>query len=270
MTTINDIQSAILASSAQWQAAETDQWRADSGAIPASTLFGLQIVANDPALVAAADSELDDLALPPLPVAIDWRTEEGGKVTAIKDQKQCGSCVAFATCAVMECAWWIKGDKVLSLSEGHLFHCNGGSCSAGWNFIAALEAARKGVGLAADLPYDPAGSCVQIAPALKVASYKLRTTLSARKRAVSQAPVVAGMTVYKDFMAYRGGVYEHLLGDVRGHHAVCVVGYSDADECWIVKNSWGSAFGEQGFFRIKYGQCGIDSTNPFYSVEVEG
>jgi len=75
----------------------------------------------------------------------------------------------------------------------------------------------------------------------------------------TQGPLVACYTVYDDFYAYRGGIYSHVTGNVVGGHCVCCVGYNDAEGYWICKNSWGVGFGERGYFRIAYGQCGLDS-----------
>jgi C1A family cysteine protease len=55
------------------------------------------------------------------------------------------------------------------------------------------------------------------------------------------------------------------LRSLAGGHCICVVGYSDTDSCWICKNSWGTGWGESGFFRIRYGDCGIDSA--MYAVD---
>jgi hypothetical protein len=89
--------------------------------------------------------------------------------------------------------------------------------------------------------------------------------------------LVADFLVYNDFRFYSGGVYEHIYGPKLGGHAVTVVGYSDVDDCWICKNSWGTDWGETedglpwidpvtntirqgGWFRIAYDECGIDDT----------
>ncbi len=68
------------------------------------------------------------------------------------------------------------------------------------------------------------------------------------------------LTVYDDFYAYRTGVYRHVTGNLAGGHCVCCVGYDDAQGCWICKNSWSTGWGDAGFFRIAYGQVGIDAT----------
>ena len=82
--------------------------------------------------------------------------------------------------------------------------------------------------------------------------------------------------MYTDFDAYgtdAHGVYRHVTGTLRGGHAVLVVGYSDVDNCWICRNSWGQGFGGAakpegvgaGFFKIGYGECDIDG-EPFYGA----
>ena len=74
----------------------------------------------------------------------------------------------------------------------------------------------------------------------------------------AKGPVSACFTVYDDFRYYKSGIYIHKSGAQLGGHCVCIVGYSDADRAWIARNSWGPAWGENGYFRIGYGQVGID------------
>jgi hypothetical protein len=79
------------------------------------------------------------------------------------------------------------------------------------------------------------------------------------------------MAVYNDFFSYTSGVYQKTSGStLAGYHCICVVGYDDNQQCWIVKNSWGPNWGDHGFCKIKYGQSDllIDSSWAFYSVAV--
>jgi uncharacterized protein (UPF0297 family) len=62
-------------------------------------------------------------------------------------------------------------------------------------------------------------------------------------------------------------VYHHVSGQEVGLHNVVVVGYSEAEQYWICKNSWGTGWGEQGFFRIAYGEGGIDTEFPFWTAK---
>jgi C1A family cysteine protease len=67
------------------------------------------------------------------------------------------------------------------------------------------------------------------------------------------------MYVFQDFFAYRSGVYSHVTGNLAGGHCVTLIGYDDAQQCWIGKNSWGTGWGDGGYFKIAYGQCRIES-----------
>ncbi len=69
------------------------------------------------------------------------------------------------------------------------------------------------------------------------------------------------MTVYSDFFDYSGGIYSHTTESIAGYHAVTIVGFGTYDglDYWIVKNSWGEDWGENGYFRIVMGDSGIDS-----------
>jgi C1A family cysteine protease len=75
--------------------------------------------------------------------------------------------------------------------------------------------------------------------------------------------VCASFIVYEDFYSYKSGVYKYVTGAKLGGHCVTIVGYNDNPGYWICKNSWDKGWGEQGFFRIAYGQCGIDSWGNF-------
>jgi hypothetical protein len=71
---------------------------------------------------------------------------------------------------------------------------------------------------------------------------------------VNYGPLVTTFNVYADFFGYDGGIYSYTSGAYQGGHAVLIVGYDDANSCFIVKNSWGTWWGEAGFFRIAYSQ----------------
>lgn len=92
------------------------------------------------------------------------------------------------------------------------------------------------------------------------------SNLDQLKSLVMEQPVYSVMSVYTDFNSYSGGVYEHSSGSYSGLHAVVLVGWDDTDSFWICKNSWGSSWGESGYFNIKYFNCGIGGTG--YRVRV--
>lgn len=95
-----------------------------------------------------------------------------------------------------------------------------------------------------------------------------------KKNIVENGPQIIGMAVYQDFFSYAGGIYEHVHGGLAGYHCVAVVGYDDPNECWICQNSWGTGWGEadggqRGWFRIKYGECGIEDVFGMWNCVVQ-
>jgi C1A family cysteine protease len=219
------------------------------------------------------------------PAAVDWRNNGGNYVTSVKNQGGCGSCVSHCSCAVIESAVRIKlgnPNYAIDLSEGFMQFCGGGSCN-GWGLTSGLDFAQStGVTDEACMPYQAtnmncaASRCADWQNRLtKTSGYTGYATLDARKNAIATiGPVLAGMEVWSDFFAYSSGVYVKSASATRlsppGYHCICVVGYDDTQQCWIIKNSWGAGWGDGGFIRIRYGQADllIDSSWQFYSVAI--
>jgi len=180
-----------------------------------------------------------------------------------------------AVCAALEARVRIaKGDPHLAvaLSVAHLFFCGtNNGCVDGWMPGKALARCRNtGVGDEAGWRYAPRQSaCIEIPPIVRVPRWSRVVHPEGRKRAiVERGPVIAGMTVYEDFLYYRRGVYRPTTSNFAGRHAVCVIGHDDEKGAWIVKNSWGTGWGEGGFALVGYGTCGIDDQFPFYDPDV--
>lgn len=210
------------------------------------------------------------------PKAWDWRNV-GGKnyVDPTRNQGGCGSCVAFATIAALEAHLAIsKGTPQTNfdLSEAALFFANDRQCNNGdpnygwWNNRALDYLVAEGACEERNYPYAPNNQTARLVDGAtrtyKIKGYDSTSNRDTMKRWIAtEGPLVTDFTVYDDFFVYWNGgargVYSHSTGNVAGGHAVLVVGYNDADRCWICKNSW--AGGDGGFFRIAYGQCGIDA-----------
>ena len=206
-----------------------------------------------------------------LPIAFDWRNISGNSyVTPIRDQRSCGSCWAFAATAALESkalmAFNWPGANV-DLSEQIVISCSGaGSCSGGSPSRASNFFRDTGIGLESCYPYTATnGDCGSACSDWENSTYRIESwsyisagntpTTSAIKNAIyNSGPIIAIFDVYTDFFSYRSGVYSYVSGEDEGGHAVLIVGWNDSDNAFIVKNSWGTWWGESGYFKIAYSE----------------
>jgi C1A family cysteine protease len=207
-----------------------------------------------------------------LPASVDWRTQ--GAVTAVKNQGQCGSCWSFSTTGVLEGFYFISKGKLLSFSEQQIVDCDSqdDGCDGGLPYQALKYTAQAGLETETSYPYKGVdGTCA--AKKLKSyntnSNYKLVQTQSpdALKTAIVTQPVSVGIEADQNvFQFYSSGVITKRCGDSLDH-AVLAVGYTTVSgtEAFIVKNSWGADWGQQGYVYISTdgsanggnGVCGI-------------
>jgi C1A family cysteine protease len=209
------------------------------------------------------------------PESVDWRSK--GAVTPVKNQGQCDSSWAFAANGAMEGHAKISGKGLYSLSEQQLIDCSGSEHNQGCNggspidvfkYVASMSAkTSKGTGIAteASYPYTARdGACKSASYVVGIKGQAdVQKGEEAMKEAVARQPVAA-MVDASNWEHYKGkaivdgkktdGIFEDCGTNL--DHYVLVVGYTD--KYWIVKNSWGTAWGEQGYIFLKMGNtCGV-------------
>ncbi|KAK0424888.1 hypothetical protein QR680_008906 [Steinernema hermaphroditum] len=191
-----------------------------------------------------------------LPATFDWRQHHA--VTAVKDQEACGSCWAFSTAANIESVFAVKMGKLLSLSEQQIVDCatDQDGCGGGWPIQAMADVQWMG-GLERLRRTDVV---VQISDAVALShdEQKIAAYL------VHHGGVSVAFNAADSIMGYTSGIVKlsaEACNPKTPDHAVLLVGYGSEEGVpfWIVKNSWGAAWGENGFFRIFRGAntCGI-------------
>ncbi|KAK8942828.1 hypothetical protein KSP39_PZI009196 [Platanthera zijinensis] len=210
----------------------------------------------------------ENVSVAAVAATVDWRKR--GAVTPVKNQGQCESCWAFSAVAATEGINKIKRGKLVSLSEQELVDCdvNGedDGCKGGY-----MEDAFKfiinngGIDTERNYPYDAAaGSCnskKEADRAVDITGFEIvpENSESALLKAVSGQPVSVSVDAGGNFQHYKGGIFAGPCG-TKLNHGVTVVGY-DADEdgtkYWLVKNSWGTGWGEKGYIRMERGIDGV-------------
>jgi C1A family cysteine protease len=199
-----------------------------------------------------------------LPAAFSWLAQS--KLTPVKNQGSCGSCWAFAACGSFESVIKIKDGTTRDLAEQWLVNCTSGStCAGGWCPDKMFK--TYGAVYETDAPYKGKdGTCGSYTYHEKATNYKqiaVNPTVDQIKQAIqTYGPVWIAVCVGSNFNAYKSGVLTKAdAGDV--NHAVVLCGWDDATSSWILRNSWGTSWGEnQGYMRIKYGisQVGYNAT----------
>lgn len=221
--------------------------------------------------------------------SVDWRNRWGWPwITTIRNQNGCEACWCFAAVALVEAmvriehaVWpWISEGDVHKGMGSHCCDCGNPGNPLDWmkNHAAAdpgcfawpvTASGCSGCGGTGGGPYD----AVAYTPtpdrsgrSVRIPGYTNIGSVADQKTWIDTVgPVITWFDVYQDFGAVGSGIYikQAKIGNQPnkelGGHFMLVVGYNDGLGCWIVKNSWGTTFGQNGFCRIGYGQAGIDT-----------
>jgi len=211
--------------------------------------------------------------LPEYKEEIDWRNNY--KVSSVKNQGQCGSCWAFSSVGAVESAWAIKKNILYNLSEQELMDCsiNNKGCQGGSMDMAFQYIMNNSLCTNLSYPYTAQDGICQknnCEPLIRISNYSdvSQNNETALMKAVTQQPISIAIQANKrSFQLYKSGIYNDPDCGYNLDHGVLLVGYGYDNlskmDYWIVKNSWGKHWGEEGYIRLlknitdTRGQCGI-------------
>lgn len=219
-----------------------------------------------------------------LPPVFDWRWKAEG-LQPIKNQGQCGSCWAFSVTAVLEALIKIQTHQIVDLAEQTLVSSceSGGSCSGG--YFSAFNY-MKSPGLP-DEGQDP----------YKAYDTSCKSGLTAKERVVNWYYIGDGgdepsteqlktailehgpisVTVYANstFSAYKGGIFNNCSSSGSENHMVNIEGWNDDGQYWVMRNSWGNTWGDNGYMNIRYtgasgAKCNRIGATAAYAIYKDG
>ena len=219
-----------------------------------------------------------------LPSIFDWRTR--GVVTPVKNQHPCGTCWIFGTIAAIESRVALQEGTLYDFSEQSTICCTDPSwvylndlfsdrCSAGgWDWIAIDTLIKKGVKLESCDPYDISTIITEpcnesCTPVKRITGYRLVTDspddITAIKEAIYNYGPVSMAYCHDEARMYPGNIYYWPDCSVSANHLVCIVGWDDTIAhpdgsgygAWIVKNSWGTSWANNGYFYFCYGSANM-------------
>ena len=232
-------------------------------------------------IITNSTNEILTEEFPPLHEFVDWR--ENHKVSSVKNQEKCGGCWAFSSSGAVESAYAIKNNILYNLSQQELLDCsylnhgcNGGAMDLAFQFIM-----NNGLCTNLSYPYEAErGLCQKrnCESVIQISNYSdvTQNNETALAQAVLKQPVSVAIQANKrSFQMYQSGIYNDPECGTQLDHGVLVVGYGTDNNLnmnyWIIKNSWGPEWGDDGYIRIakdiedERGQCGI-AMNPSYPI----
>ena len=201
-----------------------------------------------------------------MPISFSWTNINGiDYTTPIKDQSPAPTCEAYALCASLETIMQYETGELFQpdLSETHLYFYAGGTYERGGVNVhdAADYLIKYGVpdeGCYPD-PHRPFDY-----PYTSVEGWENRTVKimewgwvphdpeSIKEALIDYGPLIICIYVYEDMYDYNEGIYRRSTDEIVGGHLVALVGYNDTSQSWLVKNSWGSQWGDDGWFHMGY------------------
>lgn len=219
------------------------------------------------------------------PESFDWR--DSSKVTSVKNQSICGSCYAFSSIAGFESRILLDADVAYDFSENNAKECNytGTSCDGGNFYDLASLFSQKGVVLESCDGYVAADvSCNSSCPYIKtLLGWNIICTDTVLNDTILKNYIMTYGPIYTTMYAgdgdawatafnnYNGSYTMYYTGAEATNHAVLIVGWDNSlvhaggTGGWIVKNTWGTSWGDNGYFTIAYESANIGQWSSFVS-----
>lgn len=202
------------------------------------------------------------------------------KVTPVRNQSGCGSCWVFGTMAAYETNYLLKTGTApaqIDVAEQQALSCSrGGSCSGGWPWeVYKWMCNNNDVATEASLPYTATnGSCptnlsnkIYKASSWGYVSSGMPTVQQVKNAICAHGAISACVYVSSAFQHYTGGIFNETSNNPV-NHCIAIVGWDDNTQCWLIKNSWGTWWGDNGYMWIRYNSNNIGKWSIWVEAKV--
>ncbi len=241
--------------------------------IPAATIQAVNIRAQELMAIDRRSAEVAHIQLQPAACnagakSFDWRSL--GKVSPVKAQI-CGTCWDFTSMGAYEGSYALRNNVTIDGSEQYILNCaHAGSCSGGWWMPVFDSLITTGTAVETDDPFTgndhaacPTGTRTPYrASAWGFVSgdqWSIPAPAQVKAALCQHGPLATAVMVDGGFQAYTGGVFdEHDVHFSGINHGITIIGWDDNKGAWLIKNSWGTGWGEsaggttRGYMWIKY------------------
>jgi hypothetical protein len=201
-----------------------------------------------------------------IPTSFSWTNINGiDYTTPIKDQSPAPTCETYALCASLETIMQYETGELFQpdLSETHLYFYAGGTYEKGGvnihdaaNYLIQHGVPDEGCYPDPHRPYDYAYTSLEgwENRTVKITEWGWvsHDPVSIKEALIEYGPLIICIFVYEDMYDYSGGIYRRSTDEIVGGHLVALMGYNDTSQSWLVKNSWGSRWGDDGWFHMGY------------------
>jgi hypothetical protein len=249
-------------------------WKVESNSVPKELLDALPKFTDPVEKVAPHElllfKPLNETFAIPAQMSCDWRTS--GALNLPSYQGSCNTCTSFAIVAAVEALHFLKAKTRIKLAPGFIHSCLlGRTCNQGATAREALDAsAAHGIalGFPGDYPY-PTSTCSTSNLYRVGQRVRISSPNEAMVTLLNHGPIVADMFIDPSFVNLApGAIYRLQDPDQSVLHSVCVVGFDQQSQYWIVMNSYGQNWSDGGFGRIAFGSGGMLSTRAGWQVVI--
>ncbi|MFO7566720.1 MAG: C1 family peptidase [Enhygromyxa sp.] len=200
------------------------------------------------------------------------------QLAPIRNQGACGSCWAFAAVSTLEASNAIINGAQADLAEQHALSCSGGgTCTGGWYepVFNWLGGGKDGLRTESQVPYTASNASCKVGGKTPytveawgwVDPYAIQPAVSDIKASMCKyGPLTVAVAATPAFIAYSGGTFDE-KSNVTINHAVTLVGWDDSRNAWLLRNSWGTNWGEDGYMWIDYKSNSVGAYAAWAMVE---